>query len=288
MADIAQFKLMKPIVLLFILIHYVANTFFGIKLRGLGRVQRFLKKPFIIRVFNRKMYFSPVVEGSYDYLLIGKSNEPETHLLLNKVVDGLDRFNFIDVGASVGEFVLLMTNYDSLETCYTFEPRPECAEVIERNNELNNEIRVQVINKAASDQTGQLKIYRNAGGSSSSQYELSSTDTSNFVMIDTVKLDDVLPVSLVNPIILIDIEGAEPLAMRGASQFITTNRPLIIFEYNDTSKKHFKLEEIQILLGDEYSIYRLKHDGTLDSDFSNSWNCVAIPHLTVFEKLLPI
>ena len=279
---------MKAIAQLYILIHYISNTFLGFKLRGLGKVQRFLKKPFIVRVFNRKMYFSPFVEGSYDYLLIGKSNEPETHLLLNKVVDGLDRFNFIDVGASVGEFVIAVTNYDALQACYAFEPRPECALVLEKNNELNNENRVQVFNMAASDQAGKLKIHRNAGGSSSSFYELSDNSDANFVMVDTVKLDDVLPESLANPIILIDIEGAEPLAISGAMGFIFSNRPLIIFEYNNTSKKHFQLEEIQILLGDQYSIYRLKHDGSLDNDFSNSWNCVAVPRSTIFEKLLSV
>lgn len=234
------------------------------------------------------MYFSPNIEGSYDYLLIGKSNEPETHLLLNKIINGLDRFNFIDIGASVGEFVLAMTKFDSLERCYAFEPRPECVFVLEKNNELNNENRVQVFNKAVSDRPSKLKIYRNAGGSSSGLYELSDTSEASYVMVDTVKLDDVLPELLVNPIILIDIEGAEPLAISGASQFIATNRPLIIFEYNETSKKHFRLDEIQYLLGEQYSIYRLKHDGSLDNDFSNSWNCVAIPHSTVFEKLLPV
>ena len=62
---------MKNIVLLFIRIHYFLRKW-ALPIRGLVRAQNFLNESFVFEAFNRKFYFSPSIEGSYDYLLIGK------------------------------------------------------------------------------------------------------------------------------------------------------------------------------------------------------------------------
>lgn len=129
-------------------------------------------------------------------------------------------------------------------------------------------------------------MHLNAGGTSSGIYSLKDNMKQNTVEVNTVLLDTTLPEILKNSIILIDVEGAEPLVLRGGASFIKRNNPLIIFEYNQTSKKYFHLNDIQEILGKSYSIYRLKNDGDLDQDFSNSWNCVAIPEDSVFEDIL--
>ena len=109
---------------------------------------------------------------------------------------------------------------------------------------------------------------------------------SRSIEVKTITLDQALPATLSNPIFLIDVEGAEPLVLMGGGNFVKLNKPLIIFEYNLTSKQHYRLEEIIDILGKEYDIYRLKNNGNLDSDFNNSNNCVAIPHNTFFSTIL--
>jgi hypothetical protein len=79
---------------------------------------------------------------------------------------------------------------------------------------------------------------------------------------------------------LIDVEGAEPLVLNSGKEFITKNHPLIVFEFNLVSKNHFDLERVRTIVGDSYVIYRIKGDGTLDQDFTNYWNCVAVPNNT--------
>lgn len=64
--------------------------------------------------------------------------------------------------------------------------------------------------------------------------------------------------------------------------FIRRVRPLIVFEYNIVSKRHFHLCDIEALLGDSYNIYRLREEGLLDSQTDNAWNCVAVPRGSVF------
>jgi FkbM family methyltransferase len=273
---------MKVLVRLYIYTHYLLGTF-GIRIKGLGRVQRLLKKEFIFDVFGKKFYYDPKIEGSYDYLLIGRSNEQETHILLDKVIPKLNKLNFIDVGASIGEFVFGVSRYNNVQEIFAFEPRPECAKVLRKNAQLNKDDRIIVFENAVDNKgIGELLIHLNAGGTSSGIYG----NSDNTIRVKSVTLDMALSITLQNPILLIDVEGAEPLVLRGAISFIKLNNPLIIFEYNLTSKKHFQLNEIKEILGAEYDIFRLKGDGNLDQDFTNSWNCVAIPNNSNFKELL--
>jgi hypothetical protein len=109
---------------------------------------------------------------------------------------------------------------------------------------------------------------------------------SKTVTVQTLTLDMAIPVILQNTVLLIDVEGAEPLVLRGGSTFIQKNKPLIIFEYNSISKQHFQLNEINEILKSGYEIFRLKGDGNLYQNFSNSWNCVAIPINSIFKEIL--
>ncbi|MCC8144970.1 MAG: hypothetical protein LIO93_00725, partial [Bacteroidales bacterium] len=76
------------------------------------------------------------------------------------------------------------------------------------------------------------------------------------------------------------------LVLKGGINFIKRNMPLIIFEYNNTSKKYFNLNDISNLLGKNYSFYKIKQDASLDKDLSNTWNVVAIPSNSNFEDIL--
>ena len=129
----------------------------------------------------------------------------------------------------------------------------------------------------------------NAGGSSSGIYS-TSVDNNKKTTVQTRKRDDLelpqLNDSDCDYILLIDVEGAEPMVLEGARNFIKNNRPLIIFEYNNTSKKYFNLEDIKQIIGIDYDIFRLNSEGRLDNNLLQTWNCVAVPKDTVFNRLL--
>lgn len=276
----------KGILRFLIFIHYWINRS-GIKIIGLGWLQKLLKEKFVFGTFGKKFQYDPQIEGSYDYLLIGRSNEPETHQLLDRVMQKLPIANFIDVGASVGEFVFGVSRYKNVQHIYAFEPRPDCAEVLRKNVKLNKEERIVIFENALDNiGGGELVIHLNAGGSSSGIYSLKDKFQSKTVIVKTMTLDVALPFILQNTVLLIDVEGAEPLVLEGGRTFIQKNKPLIIFEYNQTSKKHFHLDEIDKILGSGYELFRLNGDGNLDQDFSNSWNCVAIPENCLFKEVL--
>lgn len=276
-------QIMKHLVRLYIWFLYLTRNI--IKLSGLGRVQKLIRKDFVFTFLDKKMYFKHGIEGSYDLLLIGKPNEPETHLFFKKIIPYLPYANFIDIGASVGEMVIGTSIYDNIQNIYAFEPRTECTQALKKTLQLNNENRIKIYEAIVSNCKEIIPIYMNTGGTSSGIYNTSSSNTKT-VMQQTITLDSVLPEHLENTIILIDVEGAEPLVLKGGVNFIKNNTPLIIFEYNNVSKKHFNLDDISSILGSNYLFYRIKHDASLDTDFSNSWNVVAIPRNSIFEKIL--
>jgi hypothetical protein len=77
-------------------------------------------------------------------------------------------------------------------------------------------------------------------------------------------------------ILIIDVEGAELDVVVGGQEFIQRNHPLIIFEYHYQTRTVFTLEDMKRALGSEYDIYRLRHDGLLDRNLEQTWNCVAV------------
>jgi len=234
---------------------------------------------------GKKLYYNNAIEGSYDLLFIGKSNEPETHEFFKDIVPNLDLVNFIDVGASIGEMVFGISTYKNVNRIFAFEPREECVKALNKSVQLNNESRIEIHDCIVSELEGYIDIFHNPGGTSSGIY---GTNNAVSTKVRSAKLDSILPVYLKNTILLIDVEGAEPSVMKSGLNFIKNNNPLIIFEYNSTSKKHFCLDDVRNILGKDYDIYRLRGDGSLDIDFTNSWNCVAIPLNSQFSKFCKI
>jgi FkbM family methyltransferase len=276
---------MKILVILFIYIHYLLNKA-GIKIRGLGKVQKLLKHEYVFTIMGKKFLFFPGIEGSYDYLLIKKSNEPETVTLFSRIFPKLGDSNFVDVGASVGEFVTYASCFENIRNIYAFEPRPDCAEVIRKNAMLNKDERIIVIENALSNCHEQIPFFYNEGGTSSGFFRTQESQSTQFTAT-TVTMDSVIDMELKNTVLLVDVEGAEPNVLRGAKKFIEKNSPLIVFEYNNQiSKKYFHLDDIKEILGANYHFYRLNKNGNLDGDFLNTWNCVAIPQNSIFSLIL--
>lgn len=264
---------------------YFLNRKWGIKIKGLGKLQSFLIHDFSFVAFEKIFYYNHLIEGSYDLLLIGKSNEPETQLFINRCLSQLDECNFVDVGASIGEFLFYVSRYQNVEKIVGFEPRRECVKAIKLSQHLNKEDRIQIFQNLVTDSDEAMEICYNKGGSSTSIFNLEENKIKK-EYVDAVKLDNILPKEMTNTILLVDVEGAEPLVLKSGKEFIKKNKPLIIFEYNSTSKRHFSLEDINTILEEKYEFYRLKANGTLDKDFTNSWNVVAIPENTIFQQIL--
>ena len=259
----------------------IVNKLFGVGVPGLGFLCRRIKLEHTINVKGRKYYFYRGAASMYSTLIAGKFPEPQTHRFFKKVIPKITgRIGFIDVGAAIGEMVIDAAGYDNVDHVIAFDPDPELAKAIRLSAAINEFDNIDIIPKAVADEVKTVNFkfnrYRGTSGKICNQ-EDRTTEKTLCTTLDNENEKKDIPY-----MILIDVEGAELLVLKGGHKFIQQKRPLIIFEY--ISGKDNNLPEIRDTLGKGYEIYRMKDDGTLDDNFDKTWNCVAVHKDSVFYE----
>ena len=250
-------------------------SYLGFNLRGPGFVLRRIKDERVLAVEKIKMFFNPAVAQCYFLNVVGKFNEPETHIFLNRLIEQLDdRVLFVDVGANIGEMVIDMARHPQVKLVVGIEPSAECVKACLRSAEINNFTNVRMVQKVA-NADGKPMIF-NVSAIAPNSSSVFATENRRGEMIEGTTLDDELHDYRGPAIVLIDVEGAEKLVMLGGKTFIHENLPVIIFEFNEVTRRFCTMEEIQNILEKEYVIFRLRSDGFLDTTLSDTWNCVAV------------
>ena len=187
---------------------------------------------------------------------------------------------FIDVGASIGEFAITMANDPRVSNVLAFEPHPQSRDALAQSAHYAPPGKIEIISKGVSFENGLANF--DFGGLAPTGAGIRNLDTAlpQGELIEICTLDDVArPKQGQAVVLLIDIEGGELDALRGGLRFIQNSHPLIIFEYNNTTRKFFPLSDAVELLGSSYSVFRMRSDdGRLDDDLSSTWNVVALPH----------
>jgi len=139
---------------------------------------------------------------------------------------------FVDIGANVGwHSALAATLVGDAGLVYAVEPNPENAKLIAetiRHNKLTN---MRLLPFALSEQAG-YALFRSAIGSNGgfADRDRSEIIDPRVTIVPTVRFDD-LEIEHVD-VIKIDVEGAEPMVMRGATKAIERDHPSIIFEFS--------------------------------------------------------
>jgi FkbM family methyltransferase len=255
----------------------------GIQLKGLGFVLRLIKRDFVFEVSGCTFFFEPRCAAAYAIMPAGYWNEPETHLFFRKVIPSAEqKVSFVDVGASIGEMGIDVAGLQQVVRAYCFEPQEDCAASIRRSAALNHLGNIEVRQCALSDTVQQIRFECSARSPSSARLVVAGDSAGP--MITTSTLDNELGSLEGQVLMLIDVEGAEVQVLRGGEGLVNRTRPLIVFEYNKVSKRQFGLEDVAQLLGKSYELFRLRHDGLLDRDFTSTWNCVAVPLATNWES----
>jgi FkbM family methyltransferase len=253
----------------------------GRNLRGLGWALDRIKKPAIVEIEGFRFCLLPEISRAYGVMVAGHWNEPETHLFLDAFLEALgEKVTFIDVGSSVGEFAIPYAHHPQVQRVLAFEPLHWAAEAIRNTAEKEHLDNLRVIEKAVSDRAGTLSFDASHRSPTSSHLVDRSADRINEqpgAAVETTTLDAELKGLRPPAVILMDIEGGELAAMQGAIATLQSLKPMLIFEYNQTSKKCFTLEQVRALLGEEWTLYRLRRDGRLDHEEKDTWNMVAMP-----------
>jgi len=139
---------------------------------------------------------------------------------------------FVDIGANVGWHTALASAAVGVDGhVYAIEPNPDNARLIAHTIERNRLANVHLLPIALGESTG-YAAFRSAIGSNGGFLNHDERDSldPNVTIVPTIRFDD-LHIPHVD-VVKIDVEGAEPIVFRGATQTIERDHPIIVFEFS--------------------------------------------------------
>lgn len=173
--------------------------------------------------------------------------EKELGDLLKKIIKPNDVF--IDVGANIGYFSLLVAHRFSSATVISFEPVTDLYKKMNDNITLNNTKNIISENVAAGELNGEKEIFvsapDNLGMSSFHKPENYSgyKEKAKVVAIDEWFKGSGLPrIDLIK----LDIEGSELAALKGMQEILQNFKPFLIVEINPGTLSMFTLKPSDI------------------------------------------
>ncbi|MCM3563262.1 FkbM family methyltransferase [Hydrogenophaga intermedia] len=166
--------------------------------------------------------------------LWGEWEPDETHIIRRILRPG-DRF--VDIGANAGYFTLLAANIVGKDgQVDAFEPVPTTAQLLRENIARNSLTNVRVHECAASQAEGSVFIYQHGAGGISGQNSMRAVqETNKGWTVETRRVDQVLASKPSIRLIKLDVEGAELLALSGASALLSgDDAPIVLCEVTDS------------------------------------------------------
>lgn len=169
--------------------------------------------------------------------------EKELGELLKKVVRPGDVF--LDLGANIGYFSLLVAINSPSANIISFEPVKDLFQNMNDNISLNNIKNISTINAAAGEINEEKDLFistpDNSGMSSFHQPENYSGKKES---VKVVSIDEWFKTSALSKIdiIKLDIEGSELAALKGMKEVLQKQKPILIVEVNPETLLMFNLK----------------------------------------------
>ncbi|MDQ0394795.1 FkbM family methyltransferase [Labrys monachus] len=178
---------------------------------------------------------------------IHKVYEPLQPYFLMEVCRAFKVSLFIDVGANVGPYTLLMASLPAVNKVHSFEPSPKAFEHLQSNIVANKLVQRVVLHKKAASSNihaARFGIANDLSGTNSivdtSIHSLQSF--SSQIDVDCVTLDEVVKESGRVIGLKIDTEGHDLEVLMGAKSILTNNRCILQIEgYDDTAAEIMEL-----------------------------------------------
>lgn len=210
-----------------------------------------------------------------DFWYLGSIEPDVTPVFLDQLRRLARDSAFVDVGANRGYYTLIAARSHRV---FAFEPNAEPLADLEASLKFNEFNNVTVVQAAVSDLSGTGQLHLHESVSELSSLAQVHDDLDSQVEVKTVTLDDYFAehhgVSI--GLIKMDIQGAELLALRGATGILERFHPALIIEEWPYGAAGFgyKISDLKGLLAEfGYSFYRIEK-GSL------RWSSVRAAHPT--------
>ena len=182
--------------------------------------------------WNVRMFFPAQRKGFGKFIFAFREYyEPEL-TYLEKILSS--RKVFIDVGANFGVYTLVASRLvGETGRVLAFEPTAQSFKMLQRNIELNRFSNVRAFQVALAHRRSKAWLHYgwDPVGNWLGEGPLSSNEGE---AVQTETLDKLLEENGIERVdaIKIDVEGAEELVLSGAIRCLTTQSPIVIFEFN--------------------------------------------------------
>lgn len=136
----------------------------------------------------------------------------------------------VDVGANVGFHTVLASRLvGPAGRVYALEPMPWTLRVLRANLARHQCANVEVLSVAAGDEAGSMRLAVREHERSSARL---TPDEEPGIDVETARLDDLLP-AVAAQLVKVDVEGAEPVVLRGAHELLQRSAPLVVVEFRN-------------------------------------------------------
>lgn len=215
--------------------------------RGLTNEERVIYK---LKKYNFSMILSLADHAiSRPILLKGQYEQNVTQVLLKYLKQLKPDLHFLDIGANLGYYSLLVASHCPQAKIYSFEPDRNNFHLFTTSiiyNQFQNQIEsypLAVSNENKTIVISNLGNQANYGArfTGNTAQELQAYvhgENPYYEEIAAVCLDDFLP-DIPIDIVKIDIEGYEPFALQGMLNLLKKNRPIIFAEFAPSNLKFF-------------------------------------------------
>lgn len=192
-------------------------------------------------------------------ILAGHGHEPHVTAALARVLEpgGV----FVDIGANMGWFTLLAATIAG--QVIAIEPNPANVQLLYRSLLANGFTNVQVRPCAVTDQPTLLSLnFLRSNGFVTPVEQAGETGT----IVPGQPLDSLLKELDSLDVIKMDIEGHEPVALRGMAETLRRFRPVLVFEFHPAAIRDNSGSDpvafLESLADLGYCLAVIRHDGT--------------------------
>ncbi len=169
-----------------------------------------------------------------------------------------------DIGANIGIYSLLASSINPKSRVFAFEPVPRVFEHLRKNSAINRMDGIECIPSAVTDRNGSVAMYVPLGAVPSAASLVIQTETEyEMINVEATTVDDFVALKKIPAIDLvkIDTEGNEAAALRGATDTLKRDKPIIFAEVL-TDEIGNNIEKILEPLG--YHFYWITQKGLIN------------------------
>ena len=145
-----------------------------------------------------------------NYIYHFKIWEPSITRYIVESLKDLNGRSFVDIGANLGYFSILVSKMNPKSMVYSYEPMPFLYDSLKRNIEINDLSNVMAIQSAVSNKEGSVELFEGHPMNSGNCGVHKNFESSNGIQVNSILLLNQIPQMKFRPrIIKVDTEGSE-------------------------------------------------------------------------------